>query len=905
MNPLLLLRVHRGAAAVLALLTLSASLLVAGLPRGFEAAFDEALRGIVDDTGANQTDLAVRLRAGAPDQAMASEDDFRAKDVWWRSAVPPSLKPLLATGPGADSHFSAKTVGTPVAGRLEDGQVPRQYVNVGWLSGTAARIRYVEGTPPGDPRRLASVPGHPEMKDIDLFEIALVRSASEKMRVPVGTTLILGNSNPMLARVTGLFEPVNPSDRYWDHNLDALKVTVRQDPASDTEENHITAISSESSLAGLNNSARDLTYNWVIGVSPAALNARNAADAIKGVDDFEREVRAVVGRSIGTYSQPSAFAPFRVETGLREVLGGFLGRLATAQSLMVLLLGGLAVVAAGVIALAVQLLTERMRAALSLTRARGASLAQVVRTAAGTVALAAFPAALIGYGLSYLLPGPLTPIVHLGPPAAAAFATVFAAARVALSHRTPLRERRDDVVARRASPRRTMLEVLVVVLALAGAYLLRTRGLTTEVAAAGADPFLMLVPAALTVAAALITLRCYPYPLRLVVWLAGRARAAVPFVGLTLAARARSVTALPVVILLPALAVSVYGAVVGGTLDATQRLAAWQATGADARVEREAELPADAVAKVRQVPGVRDIVPADKGKAQIGYTGKTATIVAVDLDAYRRLVAHAPLSVPAPPPDAPAPAIPALVSPDLGHLSTFEIGWHVRMKIAKAGVITEGLPGISLSPMNLIVVPYDASQRAGSRVYTNMLLIGGTGSGGGIDARALAAATGNRPDVFVETFDRALERVIKTPLTGTIKNSFLIVTIALAVYALLTVVIALVVGAADRARALSYLRTLGLSERQAARLTVLEIAPLILLTACAGLALGLALPSALGPGIDLSAYAGDMAIDDYRLDPTTPILLAAGLAVVALAGAFLHAVIGRRRSLGSTLRVGE
>jgi putative ABC transport system permease protein len=74
----------------------------------------------------------------------------------------------------------------------------------------------------------------------------------------------------------------------------------------------------------------------------------------------------------------------------------------------------------------------------------------------------------------------------------------------------------------------------------------------------------------------------------------------------------------------------------------------------------------------------------------------------------------------------------------------------------------------------------------------------------------------------------------------------------LAVYALLTVIIALVVGAADRARAVSHLRMLGLSRRQAAGLTVLEITPLIVLTACAGFLLGIGLPSALGPGGDLS-----------------------------------------------------
>ncbi|RCG32596.1 ABC transporter permease [Sphaerisporangium album] len=906
MSPLLPLKVYRGAAAVLALLSLGTALLVAGLPRGFELAYDDALHLVIDDASANQTDLAIRLIPRLHSQRLAREGDFRGRDAQWRAIIPPSLTPVLDTSPGNDSHYSAKTVGTPVAGRIGSDPVPLQFVDVGWLSGADRRIRYVEGTPPGPPDTLASVPGHPDLVDVTRFDIALAKRASDMMRIPVGTTLILGNSHPSLARVTALFEPVVPTDRYWDHNLDAVQVTVRRVAGSDVEEHHITALLDVSSMERLSGSDRDLRYNWIIGLSPTAINARNAPDLIRGVDEYEQAIRGLVGRSINSYAQVAGFAPFQLDSGLRELLREFLKRLATAQTLMILVMGGLLVVAAGVMALSVQLLTERMRPALSLMRARGASLGQVVRTTAGTVALATFPAIVVGYGLSYLLPGPVTLTVHLGPLLIGAFAVGFAAVRVALAHRTPLRERREDVVARRRSPRRTMLELLVIVLALVGAYLLRTRGLTTEVNTLGADPFLMLVPAALTLAAALLTLRCYPYPLRAVVWLAARARPAVPFVGLTLAARARSVTALPVVILLPALAVSVYGAVVGGTLDTTQRVAAWQSAGADARIESAAELPAGVIEKVRRTPGVRAVVPADKGTAQIGFGGRTATVVAVDLDAYREIVTDTPLTVPHLAGGAAGPAIPALVSPDLANLSTFEIGWHVRMKIVKKGVITGGLPGVSFAESNLIIVPYDASQRAGARTYTNMLLLGADKpGGGGIDATALLNATGNVPQIYVETFERALDHVTKTPLTGTIKAGFLVVTIAMTVYALLTVIIALVVGAAERTRALSFLRTLGLSERQAANLTVLEIAPLILITACAGLVLGLALPSALGPGIDLRAYAGDIAMGEYRLDPTTPILLATGLAAVALAGAFVHAVAGRRRSLGSILRVGD
>ncbi|MFC0865864.1 hypothetical protein ACFHYQ_26550 [Sphaerimonospora cavernae] len=939
MNPLLLLRVHRGAAAVLALLALSASLLVAGLPRWFEAASDRAARSALGEIGADATDLTVVMRPNRPGHYLTDENGFRERDREWRAMLPPSLAQIVDTGPRADSRFVAKTLGTPVTVRL--GAKPRsgQYVNVGWVPDADRRVRYVRGSPPGPPNPAASVPGHPELRDARRLDIALARSAAEKMDIQVGTTLVLGNSQPLLGRVTGLFEPIAPTvpdDRFWQHNRDIAEVTTRAVPGADRDELSITALTHEGSLRQLILGGRDLVYGWVITVDRSAVTARNAASVVEGMADYRRALSGPAHRA-------DASAQLLLDTALDRVLAEFLTRLATARALMFLILGGLVAVAGGVIALAVQLLTERMRDALSLARARGASLGQVVAAGTGAVALAAVPAVMAGYGLSYplsasLLSGPVTPVtpvVHAVPPLLAVAAVGFAAARLAVAHRTPLPGRRDDVVGRRRSPRRTALEVLVVVLALAGTYLLRTRGLTTDLAPGGAareaDPFLMLVPVMLTVAAALVTLRCYPYPLRLFVRFAARARGAVPFVGLTLAARARSVSALPVLILLPALAVSVYGAVASGTLEATQRLAAWQTTGADARVERAAELPADVIEKIRQVPGVREVLPAQKGTAQVGYGGRNATVVALDLDAYRRVAAGSPLKVPGPPPDPPSTApstpppaatstapstpaaqngsaqeIPALVSPDLAHLTTFEIGWHVRMKLVNRGVITGGLPGLTRVTNNLIVVPYDAATRAGARSHATMLLIRGAGNGGDdIDGGRLRAAVGDLPDIMVVTFEETLRKIAAAPLAATIKDGFRIVTVALAGYALLTVVIALVVGAADRARALSYLRTLGLSHRQAATLTVLEIAPLIVLTAGAGLAVGLALPAALGPGVDLGVYAGDLAVRAYELDLAAPALLAAGLAVVAVAGAFLHAVTGRRRSLGSVLRVGE
>jgi putative ABC transport system permease protein len=104
---------------------------------------------------------------------------------------------------------------------------------------------------------------------------------------------------------------------------------------------------------------------------------------------------------------------------------------------------------------------------------------------------------------------------------------------------------------------------------------------------------------------------------------------------------------------------------------------------------------------------------------------------------------------------------------------------------------------------------------------------------------------------------------------------------------------------------MAFLRPLGLTERQAQGLTVLEILPMILVTALVGLALGLGLPAALGPGVDLSAYAGGVAVAGYSPGLATPALLAAGLAVVAVLGAYAHTAISRRRAPGAALRAGE
>ncbi|MEV5409481.1 FtsX-like permease family protein [Thermopolyspora sp. NPDC052614] len=916
MSPLRILGVHRGVAALLALLTLSASLLVAGLPQVLDGSYDRAVRQALSEEPPETTDLVVSLRPEWAGDLLTSTGELAEKDTLWRGALPAALRGVVLDGAKAakaGAFYGAVTNAMPLADRIAEQDYALQFLTLGWSAGADQRVRYVAGSPPGPPKTMKDVPGYPSLGAVPVFDVALSRAGAEAMSLSVGSLLLLGGAEPVLAHVTGLFEPVNPADAFWRRNRSLLRVSIRKSQA-DEDEQHLTGLIDGSGLQRLRGYNGDLRYQWVLPVDGRAITARTAPALVDALDRFHDLLGERTAR-------PDGRARFELETGLGSALTRFLDRRRTADALMWLVIGGLAVVAFGVVALAVRLLVGRMRPSLALARARGGSLAGVAGVAAGTVAAVCVPAALAGYGLAFLVPGTATAAVHAGPPLIALAAVALAAVFAAADHRVTSRERREDVAARRPSPRRLVAEALVVVLALVGAYLLRTRGLTAAGTAgtagapaspAGADPFLLVVPAALALAAALVTLRLYPYPLRLLARLAARRRSAVPFLGLTLAARTGAAGALPVLILLPALAVSVYGVVVADALDSAQNLAAWRTVGATARIERPAGPPGPAVERIRSVPGVSAVLPALTGEASLGVRGQSVSVVGVDLAAYRTLLADGPLTVPSPPPvtsadtptgtvgDASAPAVPALVTADLTMFSSFELGWHKRIRVVPKGVIDGGLPGLAPDRGGLVVVPYQELPRAGLGDLANVLLVGGDDPDPDL-LREAAGGTG----VSVVTVRAEADRLANAPLTAAIRTVLRVVTVALAAYAVLSVVIALVAGADGRAVSLSYLRALGLSEGQARNVTVLEVAPVVVCAAVAGLLLGLALPAALGPGIDFSVYAGSPGVHDRPLALTVPVLLTAGLAALAVLGGFAHAAAGRRRSPGSVLRAGD
>ncbi|WP_084965028.1 FtsX-like permease family protein [Thermoactinospora rubra] len=811
MTTLRLAREHRGALAVLALLVLGASLLPAALPKAAEGAFDSALARRVTDATARQSDLSVRLDVVAGQGMPQGAQGFAETGARLRSVIPPSVARFTTTA--GTSHIRVERATLPVH---KGTPVSDTFVGLVWLSDLDRRVRWVEGAPPGPPGGDGR------------FQAGLVRSAAAELKIGVGSVLQLGGTDRFAVEITGLFEPVDPADRYWQHNALTRELNHLQKPGLDYLEHHVNAVLPAQALERLRTMPDPLTCVWVFGVDPAKARSAAAPALLQGLEE-------VKGRMGGLSQSP--WTTFVLDSALSTLVEGFLQERSAASSVAYLVIGGLLVVAVGAIALAVQLLAGRTERALALIRARGGSLRQVAGTGAGVVALAALPAAAAGHLAALAVPGPAVPLSQAGPAAIALVTVLGAAAALAVRHRRPLLERRADLVTGRSSPLRLAVEATIVVLGAGSVALLRSRGLA-------GDPLLLLAPLGLTLAGGVLVVRCYPYPLLLLVRLAARRRSAVPFLGLTMAARGTALSALPVLVLLPALAVSVFGGGVAANLAQAQDRAAWERVGADARLWTATQFPPEAIERLRRVPGVERVVAVQSGTARFPHS-QTYTMLALDLAAYRELIEDSPLRMPPPPPDTGGQPIPALVPPLLMETGEVEVFWHRHMKLAPRGRL-ETFPGL---PGGSVVVPEDAVERLGGARQVNVVYVGGHD----LDRRRLAEALGQ--DARVDVREEVLAGMRSTPLTRLVQSMFWTAVAAFALYALAAVVLTVAVTGSERGGALSMLRAIGLSARQARRLTWLELAPVLALAAGAGLLAGLALPYLIGSALDLSAYA--------------------------------------------------
>ncbi|GAB3674449.1 hypothetical protein GCM10027589_44470 [Actinocorallia lasiicapitis] len=716
----------------------------------------------------------------------------------------------------------------------------------------------------------------------DLLEFALVGQAASVLELKVGAKVALPapGGRTVQARLSGIYE-IRPG-ALWETRTELTRTMLiggASDPIS-----LASGLVDDQGLAALRSSDLSLSYTWRFELHAERLTAGQASRIPGAIEETRGFLEGV---------QPGQMQTLLV-TRLQDRLAAYLGELRVSQTVLALALGGLAATAAGVLIMACRLLLDRLRTPLATMRARGASLPQLGLLVLGTAGPIVIVAGLAGYGLGSLAEGPSTTASLFGPLAIVLVALVVPPVTAMIVHRGTGREERQGLGGGGLSPRRLVLECLAVVLAAAGVVALRGRGLTTDAAARGTDPFLALVPVLLVIASGLVVLRLYPYPLRLVGLAARRSKSTVLFLGISTAARQRVSTALPLLVLLLATSSAAFASTVDSGLRDAQRRVAAHTTGADTLLINES-FPTGVEEALRKVPGVERVTPVRVAAGRLtGGDGVpvTVTIVLVDLDDYRRTAEGLALDLPAAP-----QAGGALLGPGLLPGKLEQDGTPLEITIRDDGKMA-AFPGVTV-PTALVVVPYHAF--TADNPFPNQMYVRGVAR----DPAALRKAAFDNPNLTVLDYTRVHADLTGSQLVELVHLAFASGGVAVGVCALLAVLLALITSAAARGRTIGYLATLGLTRRQARGLTLTELGPLVAVATLAGWAVGLALPHLLGQGLDLTPFTGGHEVGAPGPDLTAALLLLGGVTAVTALAVAVDGALAARRGLDNTLRVGE
>ncbi len=617
------------------------------------------------------------------------------------------------------------------------------------------------------------------------------------------------------------------------------------------------------------------------------------------------------------------FLPVELRTGIPGLLAGYLAGERQAFLLLGLVGLGVAGIAVAALVLLGVLLADRRRAGLVIQRERGAGAWQLLLPALGEAALVCVPAALAGWVAARLLvpadAGDLPFRLAVGVAAVAVVACVVMIVPVAFRDLRSLL--RGGVAPEHPTLRRLVAEALVVALAAIGLVFVRSRGIGGTAGGGGVfNAYLAGVPLLAGLAAGLVVLRLYPYPVRGLARLAGRLRGLVTPLALRRAGRAPGAVNVPLVALLVAAALGAFGATVAASIERGQSLAAWRVTGADYRVTSlTGGLPA--TIDVASVAGVEAVALAwtDPDVPLVSSSGG-AEVMLVGIDpADLSAVTRGTPADPSLPPGLESAAvgagaatapIPALISANLGDFRRqVNVGERFELVISGDRYSFSGLESRAAFPgvpdgVRFVVVSRAVLAAALELPELRAGTIYVRGAGGLADElRAEVGGSGEVASVVSRAEVAASLR--DAPLVTTVTSGFLISLVVAALYVTLTLIIGLLLAAAARARDVAYLRTMGLSAGQTLRMAILEQVPPILIAVLAGAALGLGITALIGGALDLGAFAGADIATDLTIDMPTLALAAGWLLFVAAVGVTVGALAARRVDPARALRIGD
>lgn len=942
------LRASKTAALGLALLVGLTAFVAAAGPRLFDRVSKESVNAEV--AAVPQVDRTVTLSTTdrGEDQEPPYPDlvSIDAAGAAFLADLPPALSAVLQPAVSVEETGSYRAIG---------GTAVTAEMRMRTMTDIFDHVRLVDGRAPTD--AVDSIPdplrsGVPNALPIPRLEAAISKIAADKLGLAVGATVTMGvdaqldplsGGGSMAARIVGIFEPADPSDPYWVDDQRVLGYTIREFSSNVVfvQSTMLLAPTSYETLAtgrvnrsgtsgGLPISPPALRISWRYAARPGAITPDN-------LDPLISALRRVQARYPATASDPKAIV---MQTNLLRRLVALEGPWAAAGALLSVAAAGAACVALACLALVVALTGEQRRRILLIQRERGASVVQTLAGALLEGAIVVIPAGLLGLSLAgALLPDedPQLSIVA-GSVVIVAGVLLYLGAVLPAALGPPRLPVRARGVVRAVRGRRLVLEGVIVGIAIAAAYALRQRGLSSGGAAASGasgvveptsvagggrtDPLLAAAPVLVGLAAAIVAVRLVPFPLAGLSWLTARTRGFAAVLATRRAAR-DSGAARVLLIILAIATVAGFASATVVEMNGTAVLQSWQEVGAPYRIDASRDQLGGAGRfpegfDPQSLPGVTGAISANLAPVALS-TGGQRVLAALDLAAYQQLLAGSPVALSLPPellaPTAAGGAeagttaapLPALVSsgssgpfaaPKVG--ATFQISFASKALAFRTVALVDSFPGIPAGQPFVVASWPQIDAAAPNR------LIGGTTVFAAAPPAA-AAAIGEAvksaaPQAVVS--DRAA-RAAELAGQGVVEIVALGVATLAAIglgYAALAVMAAFVLTASARADEAAHLATLGLSNRQSSWMLVIEFGPPVALAVLAGVSLGLGLFAFLAPGLGLTTIVGALQAAPPGLDPIQLGLLAALVAAILAVGVGLGGAAQRRGAQAAVRR---
>jgi putative ABC transport system permease protein len=788
-------------------------------------------------------------------------------------------------------------------------------LEVAYRSSLATHSRLVTGALPG---RATVAAG------ITTLGVAVTPAVAARFSLRVGSVIVLVTQ--LRLRVTGVVDPVDAGLPYW--SIDPLPAAPNLEGGNGNT--HWVAgvfvgpaelIAFQDAVSGQFVQGTSFLPLATRAITPASLPAMLAGVSAVTNANLPAGIGPVVGPKNHRVQFAFAQQP-AVNSSMAAAVSGFLAQQHSSSAIGALIVAGLLVAGLILLLVCARLTVDAYSAELTLLRARGGSTRQAGTRVLGRAALITGPSAAVGGALAVVaVPARGTPLPWLPWLIVAAVAACLPALLAAWTHRRarlPGGSDRDQLTTARRSPRRTVAELTVLVLAAGALVALRLQGSTGQ-----ADAYTSASPVLAAIVASLLAARIYPLPVRSLLRVAAGRRGPVSFLGLAQAARTRRGAALPALALVLTLTMAAFAAMLSMSVADGQQAASWRQVGADASVQAAGNnvISGRARRALAAVPGVSRVAAVYTASSsgpfgaqlQVGRgAARTTGLAVVNPGQYAALAATTPW--PAFPAGllrrggATGGPVPVLVSRGLAAglgraggrgSGVLELD-GINLRVAVRGIIgtTAAMPGGGA----FVVLPTWAASRLPSIPGPDVLLATGSGT----DARQFrAASAATVPGGQLTLRQQVLSGLRNSPAPAATDQIDTLGMWAAAGLAVIAILLGLATSSASRAAVARRMLALGMAARQARALALTETLPLLaigivgMLTAAVGLAL------LIGPALNLATLAAGTGFVPVRPHLDALALPAAGAVVVALIVVAAQNALATRRDPASALRPEE